>query len=156
MTGKYFVELDVGMKIHHSLGRTITETDNVLFNSLTMNTQPLHMNADFSSKTQFGQPIVNGILTMALMVGITVRDLTEGTIISNLGYGNVTHPKPVFPGDTIYVETEVLEKRESNSKPDYGIVRLKHVGKNQHGEIVCEVERTVMFIRSKPENFEGI
>jgi acyl dehydratase len=149
MTGKYFEELDVGMKICHSLGRTITETDNVLFNSLTMNTQPLHLNADFASKTQFGRPIVNGLLTMAIMVGITVGDLTEGTIVANLGYEKVNHPKPVFHGDTIYVETEVLEKRESNSKPDQGIVKLRHWGKNQHGEIVCEVERTALFIKRK-------
>jgi len=149
MTGKYFEELNIGMRIHHSLGRTITETDNVLFNSLTMNTQPLHLNADFASKTQFGRPIVNGLLTMAIMVGITVSDLTEGTIVANLGYEKVNHPKPVFHGDTIYVETEVLEKRESNSKPDQGIVKLRHRGKNQHGELVCEIERTALFIKRK-------
>jgi acyl dehydratase len=149
MTGKYFDELNVGMVIQHSLGRTITETDNVLFNSLTMNTQPLHLNADFASKTQFGRPIVNGILTMAIVVGITVGDLTEGTIVANLGYEKVNHPRPVFHGDTIYVETEVLEKRESKSKPDQGIVKMRHWGKNQHGEIVCEVERTALFIKRK-------
>ena len=149
MTGKYFDELNVGMVIQHSLGRTITETDNVLFNSLTMNTQPLHLNADFASKTQFGRPIVNGILTMAIVVGITVGDLTEGTIVANLGYEKVNHPGPVFHGDTIYVETEVLEKRESKSKPDQGIVKMRHWGKNQHGEIVCEVERTALFIKRK-------
>ena len=149
MTGKYFDELNVGMVIQHSLGRTITETDNVLFNSLTMNTQPLHLNADFASKTQFGRPIVNGILTMAIVVGITVGDLTEGTIVANLSYEKVNHPKPVFHGDTIYVETEVLEKRESKSKPDQGIVKMRHWGKNQHGEIVCEVERTALFIKRK-------
>lgn len=149
MTGKYFDELSIGMKIRHSLGRTITETDNVLFNSLTMNTQPLHINADFASKTQFGRPIVNGILTMAIVVGITVGDLTEGTIIANLGYEKVNHPKPVFHGDTIYVETEVLEKRESKSKPEQGIVKMRHLGKNQHGENVCEVERTALFIKRK-------
>ena len=115
MTGKYYDELNVGIKIQHSLGRTVTETDNVLFNSLTMNTQPLHLNVDFASKTQFGRPIVNGILTLGIVVGITVGDLTEGTIIANLGYGQVKHPRPVFHGDTIYVETEVLEKRESKS-----------------------------------------
>jgi acyl dehydratase len=149
MTGKYFDELNVGMVIHHSLGRTVTETDNVLFNSLTMNTQPLHLNADFASKTQFGRPIVNGILTLAIVVGITVGDLTEGTIVANLGYEKVNHPKPVFHGDTIYVETEVLEKRESKSKPDQGIVKLRHWGKNQLGEIVCEVERIALFIKRK-------
>ncbi len=149
MAGKYYDELDVGMTIRHSLGRTVTETDNVLFNSLTMNTQPLHLNADFASKTQFGQPIVNGILTLGFVIGITVGELTEGTIIANLGYEKVNHPRPVFHGDTIYVETEVLEKRESRSKSDRGIVKLRHLGKNQHNEVICEVERTALFLKSK-------
>jgi acyl dehydratase len=147
MSGKYFDELNVGDKIKHSLGRTITEADNVLFCALTMNTQPLHVNEDFASKTQFGQRIVNGIFTMGLAVGITVPELTEGTIVANLGYENVRHPNPVFHGDTLYVETEVLEKRESSSKPDRGIVRLKHVGKRQDGVVVVEIERSVMFLK---------
>lgn len=147
MPGKYFEDLEVGMSFQHSLGRTITETDNILFNSITMNPQPLHMNDDFASKTQFGQRIVNGMLTLGLVVGLTVGELTEGTIIANLGYEKVNHPKPVFHGDTIYVETEVLEKRESRSKLDRGIVRLRHLGKNQDGEVVCEVERTVLFLK---------
>jgi acyl dehydratase len=151
MSGKYFDELNVGDKIKHSLGRTITEADNVLFCALTMNTQPLHVNEDFASKTQFGQRIVNGIFTMGLAVGITVPELTEGTIVANLGYENVRHPNPVFHGDTLYVETEVLEKRESSSKPDRGIVRLKHVGKKQDGVVVVEIERSVMFLKRVSE-----
>lgn len=147
MSGKYYEELKVGMRIQHSLGRTITETDNILFSSLTMNTQPLHLNEDFSSKTQFGKRIVNGILTLGMVVGLTVSDLTEGTIIANVNYDNVNHPKPVFPGDTIYVETEVLDLRDSRSKKDRGIVKLRHLGKNQNGEVICEVERTVIFIK---------
>ena len=149
MAGKYYDELNVGMTIRHSLGRTVTETDNVLFNSLTMNTQPLHMNADFASNTQFGQRIVNGILTLGIVVGLTVGDLTEGTIIANLSYEKVNHPRPVFHGDTLYVETEVIDMRESRSKPDQGIVKLRHIGKNQHGEIICEVERTALFLKRK-------
>ena len=149
MTGKYYDELNVGMTIRHSLGRTVTETDNVLFNSLTMNTQPLHLNEDFASKTQFGQRIVNGILTLGIVVGITIGDLTEGTIIANLSYEKVNHPRPVFHGDTLYVETEVIDMRESRSKPDQGIVKMRHIGKNQHGEIVCEVERTALFLKRK-------
>ena len=148
MAGKYYDELNVGMTIRHSLGRTVTEADNILFNSLTMNTQPLHLNADFARKTQFGQPIVNGILTLGIVIGITVGELSEGTIVANLGYEQVKHPRPVFHGDTIYVETEVLEKRESRSKPDRGIVKLRHSGKNQRGEVVCEVERTALFLKS--------
>lgn len=149
MAGKFFEDLEEGMTISHSLGRTITETDNVLFNSLTMNTQPLHLNADFARKTQFEQPIVNGILTLGIVIGITVGELTEGTIVANLGYEKVDHPKPVFHGDTIYVETEILEKRESKSNPDRGIVKMRHWGKNQQGEVVCEVERTALFIKKQ-------
>ncbi len=151
MPGKYFNDLEEGMTIHHSLGRTITETDNVLFNALTMNTQPLHLNEDFSSKTQFGKRIVNGILTLGVVIGITVNELTAGTIVANLGYEKVEHPKPVFHGDTIYVETQVLEKRASRSKPDRGIVKLKHLGKNQGGDVICEVERTVLFLKRPSE-----
>jgi acyl dehydratase len=149
MPGKYFEDLDVGMIVKHPHGRTITEMDNVLFCSLTMNTQPLHLDEHFASQTEFGRRIVNGVFTMGLVVGLSVADITEGTIIANLGYDKVAHPKPVFHGDTIYAETEVLDKRESGSKPDRGIVHLKQVGRNQHGEIVCELERTVMF-RKRP------
>jgi len=155
MTGKYFDDLEVGMTINHSLGRTITEMDNVLFNALTMNNQPLHMNEDFSAKTQFGKRIVNGIFTLGVVIGITVNELTAGTIVANLGYESVEHPKPVFHGDTIYVETQVLEKRTSRSKPERGIVKLKHFGKNQNGEIICEVERTVLFLRRSSEKSAG-
>jgi len=147
MPGKYFDDLNPGDHIHHSLGRTVTEVDNVLFCALTMNTQPLHVNEDFAAKSQFGQRIVNGIFTLGLVVGLTVSDLTEGTIVANLGYERVVHPNPVFHGDTIYVETEVLEKRESASKPDRGLVRLKHIGKKPDGTVVLEVERTAMFLK---------
>ncbi len=151
MAGKYYDDLHVGMKIRHALGRTVTEMDNVLFSTLTMNPQPLHLNEDFASKTKFGQRIVNGILTMGIVVGVTVGDLTQGTIVANLGYEKVAHPRPVFHGDTIYVVTEVLDMRESRSRPDVGIVKLKHLGKNQHGEVVVEVVRTVMFLK-RPSN----
>lgn len=147
MTGKYYEELRVGDQIRHANGRTVTEMDNTLFCALTMNTQPLHLNEDFAEKTVFGQRIVNGIFTMGLVVGLTVSELTEGTVVANLGYDKVVHPNPVFHGDTIYVETEVLEKRESRSHPDRGIVRLKHVGKKADGTVVVELERTVMFLK---------
>ncbi len=150
MPGKYFEELQVGQHIKHFAGRTITEMDNVLFCSITMNSQPLHVDADFASKSQFGRPIVNGIYTLGLVVGISVNDLTEGTLVANLTYDHVSHPQPLFHGDTIHVETEILEKRESRTKPDRGIVRLKHVARKQDGTVVCEVERTVMFLR-KPQ-----
>ncbi len=154
MPGKYYEDLEPGQVIVHSLGRTITEADNVLFCGMTLNTQPLHINEDFASQTQFGQRIVNGILTLGIVVGISVSELTEGTIIANLGYERIVHPMPVYHGDTIYVETEVLDKRESTSKPDRGIVQLRHIGRNQDGKPVCEVERAVLFLK-RPENTHG-
>lgn len=147
MPGKYFEDLAIGDRIRHTQGRTISEADNMLFCALTMNTQPLHINEDFASHTQFGTRIVNGIFTMGLVVGLTVPELTEGTIIANLGYERVVHPNPVFHGDTIYVETEVLDKRESSSKPDRGVVRLKHLGKKPDGTVVIELERAVLFLK---------
>ncbi|MFN8373913.1 MAG: MaoC family dehydratase [Anaerolineae bacterium] len=147
MPGKYFEDLEVGTIIQHELGRTLTEADNVLFSSLTMNTQPLHINEDFASRTDYGKRIVNGIFTMGVLVGITVGDLTAGTIVANLGYENVLHPHPMFHGDTLYVETQVLEKRESKSKPDRGIIKLKHIGRNQNGVVCIEVTRSVLFLK---------
>jgi len=153
MPGKYFEELSAGQHIRHTQGRTITEMDNTLFCALTMNTQPLHLNEDFAAQTQFGQRIVNGIFTLGLAVGLTVSDLTEGTVVANLGYDRVVHPNPVFHGDTLYVETEVLEKRESRSHPDRGIVRLKHTGRKPDGTVVIELERTVLFLK-RPEDLK--
>ncbi|HEX2622122.1 MAG TPA: MaoC family dehydratase [Phototrophicaceae bacterium] len=150
MTGKYFDELTIGQIIKHSLGRTLTETDNLLFSSLTMNTQPLHINQDFASKTEFGRCIINGIFTLGLVVGITVTELTAGTIVANLGYENVKHPNPMFAGDTLYVETEITAKRESKSRPDAGIITMKHTGHNQNGVICIEVTRSALFLR-RPE-----
>jgi itaconyl-CoA hydratase len=147
MPGKYFEDLEVGQRFRHSQGRTVTEMDNTLFCALTMNTQPLHLNADFAAQTQFGQRIVNGIFTLGLVVGLTVAELTEGTVVANLGYDKVVHPAPVFHGDTLYAESEVLEKRESRTHPESGIIRLKHTGRKPDGTIVVEFERTVMFLK---------
>lgn len=151
MAGRYFEDLEIGMHFNHGLGRTVTEADNVFFNALTMNTQPLHMNEEFARQTQFGRRIVNGIYTLGLVVGITVPDLTEGTIVANLSYERVTHPYPVYHGDTITVETDILEKRPSKSQPDKGIVRMKHTGRNQEGKIVIEVERIALFLKRPME-----
>lgn len=150
MPGKYYEAFEVGMVFKHALGRTVTEMDNVLFSALSMNTQPLHINEDFAAKTQFGQRIVNGLFTLGLAVGLTVADLTEGTIIANLGYDTVRHPHPMFHGDTLYMESEVLEKRESRSNPERGLVRFRHVGRNQHGTVVIEFERTALFMKTPP------
>ncbi|HBY95081.1 MAG: MaoC family dehydratase [Ardenticatenaceae bacterium] len=151
MAGKYFDELAVGDRFEHCLRRTVTEMDNVLFCSLTMNTQPLHLDESFARQTQFGHRIVNGIFTLGLVVGMTVPELTEGTIVANLSYDRVVHPHPVFHGDTLGVESEVLETRRSRSNPDRGIVRLRHIGRNQDGTPVIEVERTVLFLRRPAE-----
>ena len=147
MPGKYFEDLEVGQRLHHSLRRPVNEMDNGRFCALTLNTQPLHIDEEFARQTSFGQRIVNGLYTLGLVVGLSVPDLTEGTIVANLGYDKVVHPSPVFHGDTISVETEVLEKRESASKPDRGIVLLLHIGRKQDGTIVVELERTVMFLK---------
>lgn len=151
MPGKYFEDLEVGAVIQHGLARTITEMDNVLFCSLTMNSQPLHMNSDFASRSQFGRRIVNGIFTLGLATGISVPELTEGTLVANLGYENVKHPHPMFHGDTLYVETEIVSKRESRSKPEQGIVQFKHVGRNQDGVVVLEFTRTALMLRRQQD-----
>ena len=147
MPGKYYEDLEVGARFRHANGRTVTETDHVLFCAITQNTQPLHLNADFAARTEFGQRMVNGLYTLALVVGLTVTDITEGTIVANLGYDHVVHPNPVFHGDTLYAETEVLDRRESASKPGRGIVRLRHVGRKADGTIAVEFERTVLFLK---------
>jgi itaconyl-CoA hydratase len=154
MPGKYYEDLQVGERFRHANGRTVTEMDNVLFCSLTMNTQPLHLNEDFAGSSIHGRRIVNGILTMGLVVGLSVNELTEGTIIANLGYERVSHPQPVFHGDTLYAETEVLEKRESRSRTDAGLVRLRQTGRKQDGTIVLEMERTVLFLKKPPPGTE--
>lgn len=145
MPGRYFDDLEVGDVIEHRLGRTITEMDNVLFCALTLNTQPLHINEDYASKhSEFGRRIVNGVFTLGLAVGISVPELTEGTLVANLGYERVVHPHPLFHGDTLYITTEVLEKRNSRSRPGQGIVRFRHIGRNQDGVVVIEFERTAL------------
>lgn len=150
MPGKYYDELEVGMKFRHELGRTLTEMDNTLFSALTMNTQPLHLNEDFASRTQFGHRIINGIFTLGVVVGISVADLTQGTIVANLGYESISHPHPLYHGDTIYVETEILDKRLSASNPERGIIRMKHIGRNQFQVVCIEVTRSALFLRRPP------
>ena len=148
MPGRYFDEFHVGDVINHNLGRTITEADNVLFCAITMNTQPLHLNEDYARKhSEFGQRLVNGLLTLALAVGISVPELTEGRLVANLGYANVRQPHPMFHGDTLYVESEVIEVRASRSRPDQGIVRFRHIGRNQDGVVVLEFERSALMLK---------
>jgi len=140
MAGKYFEELTVGLVVQHQPGRTVTETDNLLFTTLTMNLQPLHLDAEFSKGAEFGQRLVNSIFTLGLVVGLSVGDLTLGTTVGNLGFEKVEFPRPVFIGDTIYAETEVVEVRESKSRPQWGVAT---------GEIVVRARRAAM-MRRKP------
>jgi acyl dehydratase len=148
MPGKTFDQWSVGDRIVHDLRRTVTETDNVLITTLTHNPQPLHLDAEYAGATEFGQVVVNGIFTFGLMVGISVGDTTLGTLVANLGYDKVVMPKPVFIGDTLRGETEVVELRESKSRPDAGIVIFKHRMLNQRDEEVCSCLRTALLRRA--------
>jgi len=147
MPGKYFEELNVGDEFEHQPGRTVTETDNLLFTALTLNPQPLHLDAEFAADTQHGQILVNSIFTLGLVVGLSVGDTTLGTTLGNLGFEKTKFPNPVFIGDTIRVQTTVVDKRESRSKPDRGVVTFEHQGINQRGEVVCSCTRGAMMMR---------
>ncbi|MDH3643964.1 MAG: MaoC family dehydratase [Gammaproteobacteria bacterium] len=147
MAGKYFEELDLGMEFEHQPGRTVTETDNLLFSTMTLNPQPLHLDAEFARSTQHGQILVNSIFTLGVVVGLSVGETTLGTTLGNLGFDKTTFPNPVFIGDTIYAKSVVVDKRESRSKPDRGIVTFEHQGINQRGEIVCSCTRGAMMMR---------
>lgn len=151
MPGKYFDELEPGMTFTHQPSRTVTETDNLLFTALTMNVQPLHLDAEFARTTQHGQILVNSIFTLGLVVGLSVGDTTLGTTLGNLGFDATTFPAPVFIGDTITAESEVLAKRESKTRPDRGIVEFEHRGINQHGEVVVRSKRSAMMMRRPAE-----
>jgi acyl dehydratase len=146
--GLWFEEFETGVLYQHRPGRTITEADNVLFTTLTMNTQALHLDAAFSDALPpFNQRLVN---SMSTLVGLSVTQLTHDTIVGNLGFGEVAFPKPLFHGDTLYAETEITEKRESKSRPGEGIVTFSHVGRNQHGDVVATASRKTM-VRKRPE-----
>ena len=147
--GLWYEEFQPGVIYQHRPGRTITEADNVLFTTLTMNTQLLHLDAEFAKDHSVtGKILVNSMFTLALVVGISVSDVTNGTTVGNLGFKEVTFPAPVSIGDTIRVETEVLAKRESKSRPTNGIVEFEHRGFNQKGELVAKVHRLAMMMKS--------
>ncbi len=148
MAGRCYEQWKVGDHIVHDLRRTVTETDNLLVTTLTHNSQPLHLDADYAAGTEFGRIVVNGLFTFALMVGVSVGDTTLGTLVANLGYDKVTMPKPVFIGDTLRVETEVVELRPSKSRPGAGIVTFRHRAFNQRDEMVCEALRTALVKRA--------
>ena len=146
--GKYFEELNIGDIYTHDVTRTVTETDNVLFTTLTHNTQPLHLDHEFGKASMYGSIIVNSFFTAAFIVGISVSDLTLGTTLGNLGYDEMKFPAPVRIGDTLRGETEIIDKRESKSNPDRGIVWFDHRGYNQKGELVVSAKRVALMMRS--------
>ena len=148
VAGRYFDQIEVGWSMRHDLRRTVTETDNLLITALTHNPQPLHLDAEHAAGTEFGRIVVNGIFTFGLMIGISVGDTTLGTLVANLGYDAVVMPKPVFVGDTLRVETTVVEKRDSRSRPENGIVVFEHRALNQRDEVVCRCRRTALLHRS--------
>src|SRR3954463_9615881 len=148
--GLYFDELEEGVVYAHRPGRTVTETDNVLFTTMTMSTQALHLDAAWSAGTAFGQPLVNSLFTLSTLVGLSVAQLTQGTIVANLGFSEVRFPKPVLAGDTLYAETVVRSKRKSSSRPGEGIVELEHTARNQRDEVVALAVRTTL-VRLRPE-----
>ncbi len=144
MAGLYFEEFEVGRVFKHATTRTVSEMDNVLFSALTHNPQPLHLDEEFASKTEFGKRLVNSIFTLGLMIGVSVSDTTLGTTIANLGMSDVRFPKPVFHGDTLRSETSVAEKRESRSRADAGIIVFEHRCFNQRDEEVAYCRRSAL------------
>ena len=150
MAGQYFDELEVGQVFKHAQTRTITEMDNVMFSALTHNPQPLHIDRHFcETQTEFGQPLVNSLFTLGLMIGISVNDTTLGTTIANLGMTEVKFPHPLYHGDTVNVVTTVLSKRESKSRPEAGLVEFQHEAFNQDGTLVAVCKRAA-FMRKRP------
>jgi acyl dehydratase len=147
MSGRYYDDWQIGDRIDHPIRRTVTETDNLLFSAMTHNPQPLHIDAEAAKASEFGQILVNGTFTFALMVGLSVGETTLGTLVANLGYDQLVMPKPVFLGDTMRATTEVTALKDSRSRPDAGIVTFAHELHNQRGEVVCRCLRTALLQR---------
>lgn len=148
MAGRFYDQWQVGDRLVHDIRRTVTETDNLLFSTMTHNPQPLHLDAEAARASEFGRILVNGTFTFALMVGLSVGDTTLGTLVANLGYDKLVMPAPVFLGDTLRADSEVVELRDSKSRPDAGLVTFRHVLRNQRDEIVCQCLRTALLKRS--------
>ena len=147
MPGLYFEEFSVGQIFDHSIRRTVTEADNVQLTTMTHNPAALHLDAEYMKNSEFGQPLVNSCLTLSFMVGISVNDTTHGTTVANLGWDEVRFPKPLFHGDALRIESEVLELRDSKSRPENGIVIFAHRAFNQHDELVGHCKRTALMHR---------
>lgn len=148
MAGRWFDEFTEGEVIDHTIRRTVTEADNTWFSCMTMNTQPLHIDHQAAAESEFGQPLVNSMFTLALVIGISVGDTTQGTLVAQLSLTDVVFAKPVFHGDTIAVRTTVLSKRPSKSRPNQGIVTFRHQALNQHGAEVARCERSALMHRA--------
>ncbi len=148
MAGRFYNQWTVGDAMEHEIHRTVTETDNLLWSTMTHNPQPLHIDAEAARASEFGQILVNGTFTFSLMVGLSVGDTTLGTLIANLGYDKLVMPNPVFLGDTLYATSEVIGLRDSKSRPDAGIVTFLHRAINQRGETVCQCERSALVKRT--------
>ncbi|WP_040792774.1 MaoC family dehydratase [Nocardia paucivorans] len=154
-TGKWFEELETGVVYEHRPGRTMTEADNVLFSTLSMNPQGLHVDRAYSeAREPFNDRLMNSLFTLGVLVGLSVAHLTQGTTVANLGFEQVKFPAPMFHGDTLYAETVVLAKRESKSRPGTGIVTFRHTGRNQHGTVVAVAIRNAM-VRLRPTGNES-
>jgi acyl dehydratase len=147
MAGRYFDEWQVGDRISHAITRTVTETDNVLISTLTHNPQPMHLDAQAAKESEFGQILVNSCFTFSLTVGVSVADTTLGTLVANLGFDEVKFPKPVFCGDTLRIESEVVALRESGSRPNAVIVTWEHRAINQRNEVTCTMKRTALLLK---------
>ncbi|HEX2334245.1 MAG TPA: MaoC family dehydratase [Burkholderiales bacterium] len=146
MAGRYFEDFEVGATYRHRPGRTLSEADNTWFTLLTMNTHPIHFDVEYAKRTEFGRPLVVSTLTLAVLVGMSVAD-TSRNAVANLGWKEIKLPGPVFAGDTLYAESTVLDKRESKSRPNEGIVTIRTLGRNQRGEVVCEFERSFLVMK---------
>ena len=150
MSGRHWEDWQVGDRIEHEIRRTVTETDNLLFSTMTHNAQPLHLDAEAAKASEFGRILVNGTFTFSLMVGLSVGDTTVGVLVANLGYDKLVMPKPVFIGDTLRADSKVVELRESKSRPAAGLVTWRHAMRNQRDELVCECLRTALIKRRSP------
>jgi acyl dehydratase len=148
--GLWFEDLEVGLVVLHAITRTVTESDNVLFSTMTMNPAALHLDAHYAAtETEFGRPLVNSLLTLSMLVGISVHETTHGTTVANLGFEKVDFPAPVFVGDTLFAETEVVAARPSGSRPEAGIVTFEHRAFNQDDTLVCRARRLALMHRQK-------
>jgi acyl dehydratase len=155
-SGMWLEALHPGLVVEHAVTRTVAESDNILFSCLTMNPQPLHLDADYASRTEFGRPLLNSLFTLGLVVGITVPELTLGTTVANLGFDRIEFPAPVYAGDTIWVESEVVAVRPSASRPDAGVVLFEHRGMNQNDIVVCRCRRSALVMKAPKADTEAM